>query len=278
LVVPVSLSSVEALLVEAAGAVCAIPLSAVRGGVRLAAGDMARTADGASIAYDNKVVAFAPLSSSLKGHGPTRLAGAHSALLVEGSAMLAAIGVDRLLGASEIVVRPLPAGAVADPMIAGVSLDAEGVPFLVLDPQGLVAATLRTGGLSQDAATVRSAPILVIDDSLTTRVLEQSILESAGYEVELATSAEEALEKVKHRRYALFLVDVEMPGMDGFSFVQKTRADPDLRAIPAILVTSRNSPEDQQRGIDVGACGYVVKGEFDQVRVLETIRELLERS
>ncbi len=278
LVVPVSLSSVEALLVETAGAVFAMPLGAVRGSLRLAAGDIARTADGASIAHDGKVITFAPLSGALKGRTPVRITGNHSAVLVEGSAALAAIGVDRLLGASEIVVRPLPAGAFADPMVAGVSLDAEGIPRLVLDPQGLVAAALRTGGLSRDAAAVPLAPILIIDDSLTTRVLEQSILESAGYEVELATSAEEALEKVKHRRYALFLVDVEMPGMDGFSFVERTRADPDLRAIPAILVTSRNSPEDQRRGIDVGARAYVIKGEFDQGQVLETIRELLERS
>lgn len=68
-----------------------------------------------------------------------------------------------------------------------------------------------------------------------------------------------------------------MPGMDGFTFIETICADPDLRAIPAILVTSRNSPEDQQRGIAVGARAYVVKGEFDQGQVLETIRQLLVR-
>ena len=91
----------------------------------------------------------------------------------------------------------------------------------------------------EEEAPAPRAPILVIDDSLTTRMLEQSILESAGYEVDVAVSAEEALDKARARRYGLFIVDVEMPGMDGFEFVRVTRAEPRLSSTPAILVTSR---------------------------------------
>jgi two-component system chemotaxis sensor kinase CheA len=118
-------------------------------------------------------------------------------------------------------------------------------------------------------------PILVIDDSLTTRMLEQSILESAGYEVDLATSAEEALGKAAQRRYSLFIVDVEMPGMDGFQFVAQTRADPALREIPSILVTSRGDSEDRRRGKQAGARAYIVKREFTQETLLETIHRLI---
>jgi two-component system chemotaxis sensor kinase CheA len=117
------------------------------------------------------------------------------------------------------------------------------------------------------------APILVIDDSLTTRMLERSILESAGYEVDVATSGEEGFEKARQKRYALFLVDIEMPGMDGFTFIERTRADPALRDIPAILVSSRSSPEDRRRGEEVGALDYMIKSEFDQGALLGRIRE-----
>jgi two-component system chemotaxis sensor kinase CheA len=106
-------------------------------------------------------------------------------------------------------------------------------------------------------------------------MLEQSILESAGYRVELAVSAEEALDMVRERRYGAFLVDVEMPGMDGFEFVARTRSDPLLRETPAILVSSRNSPEDLARGARAGARGYIVKSEFDQSSFLEMVRELV---
>jgi len=106
-------------------------------------------------------------------------------------------------------------------------------------------------------------------------MLEQSILESAGYEVEVATSGEEALEKARAKQYGLFLVDVEMPGMDGFEFVTRTQADARLSAVPSILVTSRSAVEDRRRGEQAGARAYIVKGEFDQGYLLRMTRELM---
>jgi two-component system chemotaxis sensor kinase CheA len=107
-------------------------------------------------------------------------------------------------------------------------------------------------------------------------MLEQSILESAGFEVDMAMSGEEALEAAGRKRYALFLVDVEMAGMDGFTFIERYRSDAALRDIPAILVTSRASPEDRRRGEAVGARGYMVKAEFDQAALLDRIRQLVQ--
>ena len=93
----------------------------------------------------------------------------------------------------------------------------------MLDVEGLV--TPRSPSADRQVARRAPArPLLVIDDSLTTRMLEQSILESAGYKVDVATSAEEALERARSPDYALFLVDVEMPGMNGFGFIEDIRA------------------------------------------------------
>jgi two-component system chemotaxis sensor kinase CheA len=185
-----------------------------------------------------------------------------------------AIGVDRLLGVERIVVRSLPELSVSSPIVAGASLDAEGNPQLILSPEGLAAEARQTVAADPQPESTRR-PVLVIDDSLTTRMLEQGILESAGYEVDLAVSAEEALEIARRRRYALFLVDVDMPGMTGFEFVECVRVDPVLRDIPAVLVTSRSDPADRQRGREVGAQGYIVKGEFDQTELLSMIEPLV---
>jgi two-component system chemotaxis sensor kinase CheA len=194
-------------------------------------------------------------------------------VVVQAGRRLVALGADRLAGTSEVVVRPLPAHAQADPAVAGAALDPEGNPQLVLDPAGLVEASL--GAPPAPAAQLPPRPpILVVDDSLTTRMLEKSILESAGYEVELATSGEEGLARARARRFGLYLVDVEMPGMDGFEFVRVTRAEA-RTAAPAILVTSRGAPEDRRRGTEAGASAYVVKSEFDQGRLLATIDRLL---
>jgi len=91
-----------------------------------------------------------------------------------------AVGVDRLLGASNIVMRALPGVVEADPVVLGGISGCEGNPQLVLDPGGLVAAAECGRGATPEEAHPRRAPVLVIDDSLTTRVLEQSILEIGG--------------------------------------------------------------------------------------------------
>jgi two-component system chemotaxis sensor kinase CheA len=171
------------------------------------------------------------------------------------------------------VLRSLPNLAPADAIVAGASLDSEGNPQLVLDADGLVGEALREAAVVSDEAAPEK-PVLVIDDSLTTRMLEQSILESAGYLVDVAVSAEEALERARQKKYSLFLVDVEMPGMDGFTFIERIRADAGLRDIPAILVTSLASPEAMKRGQDVGAQGYMIKSEFDQSQLLALIKRL----
>ena len=111
--------------------------------------------------------------------------------------------------------------------------------------------------------------------SLTTRMLEKSILEAAGWDVELAASGEEGLAAARARAHALLLVDVEMPGIDGFRVVEEIRADPALAHLPVVLVTSRNAPDDLRRGRDVGANGYVVKSDFDQAALCALIEDLV---
>jgi two-component system, chemotaxis family, sensor kinase CheA len=274
--VPVSLSSLTALEVDAGGTIAALPLDAVRQTVRVADHDIASSAEKDSIVYEGKVIPFLALARALNNKTMAE-SKRHfwSAVIVEASCGVAAIGVDRLLGTTSVVVRPLPSLTAADPIVAGASLDAEGNPQLVLDPEGLVATAFLERAPVVDGAPVKRACVLVIDDSLTTRMLEQSILESAGYEVDLATSGEEGIEKARGKQYGLFLVDVEMPGMDGFEFVSRTQADASLRTVPAILVTSRSAIEDRRRGEQVGARGYVIKGEFDQVYLLRLIREFM---
>ena len=283
--VPVSIAALQGLVVEAGGARLAIPLDAVQQTLRVGDAEVARSAEGDSILHAGKVIPFLPLELMLRrsGSGGPNLghrvnSGICSAVVVQAGGRCVALGVDRLLGAATIVMRELPSVIEADAMVAGASLDAEGTPQLVLDPAGLVAAAERSRGETFKAAAEtqgQPAPILVIDDSLTTRMLEQSILEAAGYQVELAVSAEDGLIKAHDHRYSLFIVDVEMPGMDGFGFVAQTRADPVLRDIPAILVTSRDAVADRLRGQQVGASAFIVKGEFDQMQLLQTIRTLI---
>jgi two-component system chemotaxis sensor kinase CheA len=272
--VPISLSSVRVLLMETAGTTVAIPLESVQEVMRLDSAEIQQSPGGESLIHGARVVPYLPLARVLRQNESSIRRAATSIVLVLSGEHLAAVGVDSLLGTFELIVRPLPRGVIVDPVVAGVSLDAEGTPRLLLDATQLVSLAAANSPRVDPPLPARP-PILVIDDSLTTRMLEQSILESAGYTVELADSADQGLEKARQKTYGVFLVDVEMPGMDGFQFVTLTRDDPELRKTPAILVTSRNAPEDLERGRTAGASSYVVKGEFDQNQLLATIEKLL---
>ena len=282
LIVPLRLAALETLQVEAGGVTYALPLDAVKQTLRLLPHDIAISAQGCTVAYQGRSAPYARLADALRDGAGDEAAGVQrsSAVIVQGRAdgettALAALAVDRIIGTAYVTLRDPPELMPAHELLAGVSVDVEGRPQLVLDPDGL--CTFARSTLPKvRAAEAPKLPILVIDDSLTTRMLEQSILESAGYAVHAAISAEEGLEKARQQRYALFLVDVEMPGMDGFTFVERTRADPLLSQVPAMLITSLNSPADKQRGIDVGASGYIVKGEFAQSDFLQRVRQLVQ--
>jgi two-component system, chemotaxis family, sensor kinase CheA len=272
--VPYSMSTFPALAVEADGVLFLIPFECVRKAIRILESGLARAPEGDTIFFEGHALPMLPL----EGIFPPNLESARRSrpgVVVESALGMAVLGVDRILGVRETVARPLPSLACSNDIVAGASLDVEGNPYLVLDPVGLVKAARGRKGESLDQAAPLKPVILVVDDSLTTRMLEQSILESAGYAVECAVSGEEALIRTRQTKYSLFLVDVEMPGMDGFMLLEKFREDAGLRDIPAILVTSRSSKEDRRRAESVGARDHIVKGEFDQARLLGRIKELL---
>lgn len=276
IIVPVSMESMDVLAVVACETTALIPFAAVSQTVRLLNKDLARSANGATLILQGQALPFLPLAEILSGkrlQGP--LPRAWTALVIQARGARAAIGVDGLDGVRNVVVRPLPTLSGPVLLIAGATLDGEGNPQLVLDPDALVAAVRSETGPATEPAAVQQFPVLVVDDSLTTRMLEQSILETAGYQVDLATSGEEALEKAQRRCYAVFVVDVEMPGMNGFELLERFRADPVLHRVPAVMVTSRTAAEDRQRAEQAGARAYIVKSEFDEGHLLRTIRELI---
>lgn len=271
--VPITAMSLLGLALECGGRTVTLPLDAVVESARIEQSAISRSASGEHVSHGGRVIPFAPLARAMRSATVPRR-DSWSAVFVQSAHGTAAVGVDRLLGARTVALRLLPEVARATGVVAGASLDALGNPELVLDPDGLVAEVQRLSALPPERAA-SALPILVVDDSLTTRMLEQSILESAGYQVDLASSGEEGLEKARARRYALFLVDVEMPGIDGFTFVERAKNDPELGTVPAVLVSSRSAPEDVARGQAAGARAHVDKGRFDQRELLLLIQRLV---
>ncbi|WP_369058510.1 response regulator [Caulobacter sp. 73W] len=284
---PFSASRQTVALVDSADAVYAVPATGVERLLRLGRGDV-EMLDGRPtvrivIGGEDVVVPLVPLSALIDlTAAPLPIeADAVKALLINSGGRRLAVAVDGLRDVRSMLVNETP-GLLLDPSLVtgGVQLEDE-TPALVLDPEALIRRWTE-GGRAAAAAEVRDEAaavrtILVVDDSITTRTLEKSILEAQGYRVVLSVDGLDALEKLRSggEVFDLVVADVEMPRMDGFSLLQAIKADAALSVLPVILMTSRQDPEDVRRGLTLGAGAYITKQKFDQRELLATIGQLL---
>lgn len=123
---------------------------------------------------------------------------------------------------------------------------------------------------------MKKQQILVVDDERDLCEILQFNLSAAGYEVDMAASAAEALDKgLSH--YDLLLLDVMMPGMSGFDLASQLRQDKETAEIPIIFLTALGSEEDTLHGFDLGADDYIAKP-FSIKEVLARVKAVLSRT
>jgi two-component system chemotaxis sensor kinase CheA len=188
--------------------------------------------------------------------------------------------VDRLVGQRDVVLKGLNRLLPNLSAIAGASVEPDGSILTVLDPPGLIQRA-RLDPRPDARITKTHGPdvprhrILVVDDALTVRELQRSILERAGFEVRVAGDGVQALSRLAEEPSDLVLTDIEMPNMDGFGLTEAIRARPSLTNIPVLLLSSRSSDADRQRGLDAGADGYILKNGFNEGNLLTAVHRLL---
>ena len=207
-------------------------------------------------------------------------------VVIAGATRRHAFQVDALLGQRDVVVKGLGQLLPRLDVLAGASVEPDGSILLVLDAAGLIdrARLARTGAeriglaLEQELTPrARHGSVLVVDDALTVRELQRSILERAGFDVRLAGDGIEALALLAEEPSDLVLTDVEMPRMNGFALTEAIRAQPTLANMPVLILTSLSNDEDRQRGLEAGADGYIVKAAFDEAALLSAVDRLLGR-
>jgi two-component system, chemotaxis family, sensor kinase CheA len=205
-------------------------------------------------------------------------------VVLESGGRRLAVVVDDLIEERELVLRPLEhAGRAATNATVGTALLGTGVVALVLSVPALLANSEGHGAPSVGSLAAANnetrAPsrILVVDDSITSRTLEQSVLSAAGYDVVTAVDGAEAWRTIERQEFALVVSDVEMPHLDGFGLCARIRANQRTASLPVILVTSLDEPAQRERGLEAGADAYITKSSFDQDTLLETVRMLIGR-
>lgn len=283
LVVPLTLTSLRGLLVRAGKQLFVIPGTAVLRLLRVGAADVALVAGVNTALCEGDPVAVVALADVLalgQARGRDLSIDKVPAVVVLAEGSRIALLVDEVLEERDVLVQSVGrrlAGAVA---ISGASVLADGRLALILNPSEVVQRA--RGDLRAEGPRARAtvgAPgkreILLVDDSLTTRTLERSILEAAGYEVRAAGDGEEAFRLLVEHGADLVVSDVEMPLLDGFALTARIRATPRFHTLPVVLLTALGTEAHRARGLEVGADAYLVKSSFDQQNLLETIRQLL---
>ncbi|HBA88271.1 MAG TPA: two-component system response regulator [Geobacter sp.] len=116
--------------------------------------------------------------------------------------------------------------------------------------------------------------ILVVEDEESLLKLESILFTSKGYQVTGARDGNEALRSIAQQRPDLVVLDVMLPGLDGFDVCRAIKDDPDTNYIPVVMLTAKKSSRDLERGKEAGADAYITKP-FKSVKVLEIIEGLI---
>ena len=274
--VPLTLATTSGILLRLGGILAAVPAEAVERVVRLARSELGTVAGRASARIGEAQIPYAPLGQVLgmpRAAWGAPAAGPQPAIVLALGGERMAFGVDEVIGRQELVVSSL--GRICAPVVhlAGAALLEDGSLVGVLNAAELLARSRRVAAL--EPAEAPPQRIVVADDSPTTRAAMKTILEIAGYAVAPAADGEEALQRLADAPCQLLVADIQMPRLDGLALTRRIRADPRLRSLPVVLVTSLHSPEDRAAGLEAGADGYLVKAEVERGMLLEMVRRLL---
>ena len=279
LVLPMTLVTTRVLLVETSGQTFALPASGCQGTTWTTINHVPTVEGRAMMSYESHLVPIYRLSDLLNIPAePLHNTRRRIPTVIVGSGQrLFALLVDRLLDEREVVVKSMGALMERQRRYGGAIQLGDGSLLLLLNPTNL--AHLARGmalHVSQTQPTARrSSHLLVADDSFTTRELIRSILQSAGYEVTTATDGLDALDKLRSNTYDLVVSDVEMPRVDGFTLTDRIRKELGHTNLPVVIVTSLASDAHRRRGLEVGAQAYIIKSQFNQGNLLETVQQLL---
>jgi two-component system chemotaxis sensor kinase CheA len=280
--VPLSVSTQRLLFLACHGQTFALPLHAIERLLRIRLESVEVVEGRPMLVVEGQPIPLLPLAHLLQMPQAEAQATDHylPVVILRLGVRRVAVAVDAFLAERDSLIKDLdPPASLIGTLDGGILLE-DGSVALVLNPAELLnrvkpadKAPLLTPVSA--VAPKQAATVLVVDDSLTTRTLEKSLLEAHGYDVRIAMDGVEALSQLRVELPDLVITDIQMPRMDGFKLLEAMKQDQRLAQVPVIVVTSMEKREDQERGLALGADAYIVKRKFDHRELLDVIRQIL---
>ncbi|MEZ6242346.1 MAG: response regulator [Phycisphaerales bacterium] len=277
---PISISTHRVLVVEAGGQRFALPVHAIRRLLKVKRLDLQSIEGRTVIPVDGRPAPVLDLATLVGVRTePPRGEGELNLVVLRSARASLAVIVDEFLDERAALVKPMPNGIRWTPLLGGGIVLDDGSVCLVLNPGELLsqdhAPSAAPTPFSGDVVDASTLTILIVDDSLTTRTLEKSLLETEGFKVRIAVDGVEALETLREAPVDLVISDIEMPRLDGFGLLERIKSDPSLARIPVIIVSSMKREEHLERGMALGADAYIVKQRFDHEELLSAIHQFI---
>ncbi len=278
---PFTLAISEALLVEVADDVYAIPHGATEVIIRVSRDDLMACYRGQSegIEYAGHIYPVRYLGALLGVAEPSLPENQKwfPLLLVRAGEHRLAVHLDRLIGNQQVVVKSIGTQLAGVRWFTGGTILADGKIALLLDMNAVV----RSAAMAQ-AAPVEQLPqeeaegitVMVVDDSITVRKVTSRLLERHNMQVITARDGVDAITRLQERKPDVMLLDIEMPRMDGYELARHIRNTPELEDIPIIMITSRTGEKHRNRALELGVDRYLGKP-YQETDLLENIYELL---
>ena len=284
LTLPVTLGVMRCLVARLGTERFAIPVTSVVESIGLADAGVTTMAGMPVIMRHGQSLPLLDLGDALAVPGERE---PRAALIVKLGDRQLAWSVDRLEGETELVIKDLGSFLRRVPGVSGATIAGDGSVICLLDLRDIADRALGLGGgmlpkpvaPSQKAApSGPKARVLVVEDSLGVRELERVILEGAGYHVETAVDGLDGASRLRDDNPVdIVISDVEMPGMTGFELTRTIRRTKGWENVPVVIMTSLGNEEHRREGLEAGASAYLLKGEFDQAQLVETVRRLIGR-
>jgi two-component system chemotaxis sensor kinase CheA len=248
----------------------ALPADAVERVVLLSAGELRTAGAGETARVGDLDLPHATLATLLGLAAGAPRPGLRAALVLAVGPRRAVVTPDEVLGQQELLVGSLAGVAAGLPHLVGAAVLEDGRIVGLLNPAELLRRVPDTG-----RARGRQAPrVLVADDAQTTRSAMKGLLEEAGFEVVVAGDGAQALRLAAEAPPSLVVTDVEMRPMGGLELARRLKADPRLRQVPVVMITSLDSGEARAAGLASGADVYLVKREVARGELVALLRRL----
>lgn len=280
---PITLSVVRTFLVTIADEPFAFPLARLERCLKLPKADIERVEDRQYFRFGNTNIALVDIHDVLDKTQPSYQQNELAVVVISDRLNAYGLVVDKFLGECDLVVRPLDPrlGKVANMSAAAIMLD--GSPVLIFDIDDLVRSIdnlligkrLRKLDELSEPSPSRRKRVLVVDDSITVREMERKILENQGYEVEVAVDGIEGWNAIRIEHFDLLVSDVDMPRMNGIDLISRIRQHEELKSLPIIIISYKDSKEHRLQGLEAGANYYLTKSSFEDNSFIEAIVDLI---